>query len=119
VADFEFSTRGDRTLNNDFDFGIINDVRKWYRLSGKNTLRKYGNANNLPYMTQVPNLVIGDGGLDGRRVFYIAGGPPTTGTYARGDIALEQNATAGAACEWQCVTAGTPGTWKVKATLAA
>jgi hypothetical protein len=119
VADFEFSTRGDRTLNNDFDFGILNDVRKWYRLSGKNTLRKYGNANNLPYMCQVPNLVIGDGGLDGRRVFYIAGGPPTTGTYARGDIALEQNATAGAACEWQCVTAGTPGTWKVKATLAA
>jgi hypothetical protein len=116
VADFEFSTRGDRTLNNDFDFGKVNDVRKWYRLSGKNTLRKYGNANNLPYMTQIPNLVIGDGGLDGRRVFYIAGGPPGTTTgYARGDIAIEQNATAGAANSWQL----TPTGWKVMTTLAA
>jgi hypothetical protein len=118
-AEFETGTRGDRTANNDFDFGRLNTFARWFRLSGKNTLRKYGNANNLPDVTHIPNLIVGNTGSDGRRVFFISGGPPTTGTWARGDVALEQNATAGAACEWQCVTAGTPGTWKVKATLAA
>jgi hypothetical protein len=119
TAEFEPGTRGDRTANNDFDFGILNSSSKWFRLSGKNTVRKYGNANNQPYEMQIPNLVIGDTGLEGRRVFFWQSGPPTTGTWARGDVCMEQNPTAGAACEWQCTAAGTPGTWKVKATLAA
>jgi hypothetical protein len=62
TAEFEPGTRGDRTANNDFDFGILNSSSKWFRLSGKNTVRKYGNANNQPYEMQIPNLVIGDTG---------------------------------------------------------
>lgn len=37
---------------------------------------------------------------------------PTTGTWARGDIALEDTPASGAAWGWICTAAGTPGTWE-------
>lgn len=37
---------------------------------------------------------------------------PTTGTWAVGDTVLNSAPTAGAAYGWECVSAGTPGTWK-------
>lgn len=43
---------------------------------------------------------------------------PTVGTWARGDICFNNNATAGGPAGWICVTAGTPGTWKAMANLA-
>ena len=37
---------------------------------------------------------------------------PTTGTWERGDIVLDETPTAGSFIGWVCVTAGVPGTWK-------
>lgn len=44
---------------------------------------------------------------------------PTTGTWARGDIVWNAAAAAGGTPGWMCVVAGTPGTWKAMAALAA
>ena len=44
---------------------------------------------------------------------------PTTGTWKRGDVVLNTTPSAGGTPGWVCVTAGTPGTWKAMANLAA
>ena len=44
---------------------------------------------------------------------------PTTGTWLRGSIAWNTAPSAGGTPGWVCVTAGTPGTWKAMANLAA
>ena len=44
---------------------------------------------------------------------------PTTGTWKRGDIVWNSQPAAGGASGWVCTTAGTPGTWKAMANLAA
>lgn len=44
---------------------------------------------------------------------------PTTGTFARGSIVWNIEPSAGGVPGWMCVTAGTPGTWKAMANLAA
>jgi hypothetical protein len=44
---------------------------------------------------------------------------PTTGTFARGSIVWNIEPTAGGVPGWMCVVAGTPGTWKAMANLAA
>jgi polygalacturonase len=45
--------------------------------------------------------------------------PPTVGTWQQGEVIHAWLANAGGAMGWQCVTAGTPGTWKALANLAA
>lgn len=54
---------------------------------------------------------------DPRIVFDTA--VPGSGTWRRGDICFRTNATAGEPLGWICVTAGTSGTWKAMANLAA
>jgi hypothetical protein len=44
---------------------------------------------------------------------------PTTGTWIRGSIAWNTTPSAAGTPGWVCVTAGTPGTWKAMANLAA
>lgn len=44
---------------------------------------------------------------------------PTTGTWLRGDIVWNTAPAAGGTPGWVCTTAGTPGTWKAMANLAA
>jgi len=44
---------------------------------------------------------------------------PAAGTWAVGDICWDTNPAAGATPGWMCTTAGTPGTWKAMANLAA
>lgn len=44
---------------------------------------------------------------------------PTTDTWARGDIVWNTAPSAGGTPGWVCVTAGTPGTWKAMANVAA
>jgi hypothetical protein len=44
---------------------------------------------------------------------------PTTGTWKRGDVVWNTTPSAGGTPGWVCVTAGTPGTWKAMANLAA
>ena len=45
-----------------------------------------------------------------RTVMY-GGAAPSTGTWAKGDIADNANATVGQPKRWLCTVAGTPGTW--------
>jgi hypothetical protein len=44
---------------------------------------------------------------------------PTVGTWNQGDICFKENPAAGGIPGWVCVSAGTPGTWKAMAALAA
>ena len=44
---------------------------------------------------------------------------PTTGTWAVGDICFRLSPVANETPGWVCTTAGTPGTWKAMASLAA
>lgn len=44
---------------------------------------------------------------------------PVSGTWARGDMVRNSTPSAAAAPGWLCVTAGSPGTWKAMANLAA
>lgn len=44
---------------------------------------------------------------------------PTTGTWKRGDVVWNLTPSAAGAPGWICVTAGTPGTWKAMANVAA
>lgn len=41
-------------------------------------------------------------------------GVPTAGTFRRGDIVANKFPLTGIIAEWICVTAGTPGTWRMK-----
>ena len=45
-------------------------------------------------------------------------GIPTVGTYTRGNIVWNLDATSGGAPGWVCTASGTPGTWKAMANLA-
>jgi hypothetical protein len=57
-------------------------------------------------------------GALGRAQTY-ATAAPTTGTWAHGDIVWNSEPVAGGTPGWVCVTAGTPGTWKAMASVAA
>lgn len=46
------------------------------------------------------------------RAFTFGSAAPTTGTWLRGDIVLNEAPTAGNFIGWVCTTAGRPGTWK-------
>lgn len=50
---------------------------------------------------------------------FSATAAPADGTWARGDVVWNSEPSAGGAPGWVCVTAGTPGTWKAMADLAA
>ena len=56
--------------------------------------------------------------LNGNRVTWLAAAP-TSGTWAVGDVTWNTGAAAGGSPGWVCTTAGTPGTWKTMAVLAA
>jgi hypothetical protein len=50
---------------------------------------------------------------------YSASAAPTTGTWKQGDVVWNTAPAAGGTPGWVCVTAGTPGTWKTMANVAA
>jgi len=54
-----------------------------------------------------------------RRRILQSDSAPTTGTWAVGDEVLNNTPAAGGTPGWVCTTAGTPGTWKAMANLAA
>jgi len=47
-----------------------------------------------------------------RRAIQSSSGPPTTGTWERGDLMLNVSPSAGGNVGWMCIAGGTPGTWK-------
>ena len=42
---------------------------------------------------------------------------PTTGTWAQGDVVIDNTPSSGGNIGWVCTTAGTPGTWKTFGTI--
>lgn len=56
--------------------------------------------------------------IGGQRHFGIASGPPSTGTWLRGDVAWAMEPAAGGVPGWVCTENGTPGTWKAMGNLA-
>lgn len=54
-----------------------------------------------------------------RRSLWSSTVTPTTGTYSVGTVLWKSNAAASGTPGWVCTTAGTPGTWKAMANLAA
>ena len=49
---------------------------------------------------------------------YYGTSAPADGTYIRGDTVINSSPSSGGAYGWVCVTAGTPGTWKVISSIA-
>jgi hypothetical protein len=52
-------------------------------------------------------------------VHYSGTAPPTTGTWVLGTVMWNETPAAAGPPGWVCTTAGTPGTWKAMANLAA
>lgn len=50
---------------------------------------------------------------------YWAAAAPTVGTFRRGDVVWNTGVSAGGSPGWVCTTAGSPGTWKTMANVAA
>ncbi|MEZ0212424.1 MAG: glycosyl hydrolase family 28-related protein [Xanthobacteraceae bacterium] len=50
---------------------------------------------------------------------YSGAAAPTTGTWRRGDVVSNESPSAAGVPGWVCVTAGSPGTWRAMAALAA
>ena len=105
---------------------------------GNITYRQNASANNYTYIAmdltngfeswQIDHID-GTGGTGqgrfGSDVFTVKNGRiastviPTTGTYSVGTVLWKSNAAAAGVPGWVCTTAGTPGTWKAMAVLAA
>ena len=70
-------------------------------------------SNNI--VTGNSNTAVSNGGTRNvfRNKFESEGAaPPTTGTWAHGDIVWDTAPAAGVTVGWVCTSAGTPGTWK-------
>lgn len=53
------------------------------------------------------------------RVVIFTAAAPTTGTWAKGDLAFNNLPAAGGFIGWVCTTAGSPGTWKTWGAISA
>lgn len=112
---YQHSTAGNYSLQyvgNDLVWTYANSAisTNWaYRLTGEGTASPVG-ARRIDF----PNGY----GLAGKKVLS-GTAPPGSGTYAVGDMMWNSAPAAGGIPGWVCVTAGTPGTWKAMAVLAA
>lgn len=124
-----FSSSGDSTFANNFISGSVRAV-----VGAFSNLKSYGNTGvAIQYNTQAgaTNVNIGpnqspvytnlvSAPIEGQKAVlpYFSrqllhhSAAPTTGTWAVGDIVLNNNPSAGGYIGWVCTTAGSPGTWK-------
>lgn len=75
-------------------------------------------TGQVPLLKQVNDTVYASKNAAGKNVVY-GTAAPTTGTWAVGDTVWNTAPAAGGTPGWVCTTAGTPGTWKAMANLAA
>lgn len=69
---------------------------------------------------QLGNATVESLGVGVHKMVWVATNPASgSETWARGDIAWNLSVVAGGSPGWVCVTAGTPGTWKTMANVAA
>jgi hypothetical protein len=73
-------------------------------------------GNNVNQATGTLNVNAAIVYLDIRRQFRLAAAP-TTGSWTRGDVVMNQNPTIGQPTGWMCTVTGTPGTWVAMANL--
>jgi len=82
------------------------------RISTPITNRQFGTGANVPYVVTFPAFALTDPTDSGNdRRLSCGTAPPTTGARARGDRVWNINPGAGRPDYWECITAGTPGTW--------
>lgn len=84
---------------------------RWNNVSTVNDPRVGAIAEDARVMRELHLSAVKAGA--GVRRIYLGTAAPATGTAVRGDIVINQNASAGGAFGWVCTTAGTPGTWNV------
>jgi hypothetical protein len=65
------------------------------------------------------NYTIGGFGIQEGRAMFVASAEPVSGTWEQADVVKNRTPAAGGIPGWVCTTAGTPGTWKAMANLAA
>jgi len=89
------------------------DFNTAYSYAGKILDTYYGNATYFATQER-GHSVVWDNVYPGD-----AGSLFTGFTFKRGDVVWREDATAGGNAGWMCITAGTPGTWKAMANIAA
>ena len=94
-----------------FRDGTVGQVPRFRIMSPGTTTPLFG-YDHFP-ATEVPTNY-----LSGHKVVYNSVAP-IAGTWARADICWNTTPAAGGTPGWVCTTAGTPGTWKAMANLAA
>jgi|GEM_PF-898580 Endopolygalacturonase len=82
---------------------------RWNNVSTVNDPRVGAIAEDARVMRELHLSAVKAGA--GVRRIRLGTAAPTTDTWARGDIVINQNASAGGAFGWVCTTAGAPGTW--------
>ena len=55
----------------------------------------------------------------GQNVLGFGNAIPTSGTWRKGDVIINEGAAAGAGLGWICITSGTPGEWRSIGSIAA
>lgn len=109
----------------DFDYvsnGVISGNSFNFVSVTANTLYLRSNTSNVQFEVGHGLAVANTGtGNFGRSYFAVAwaAAAPTTGTWSRGDVVWNSSVNAGGSPGWICTTAGTPGTWKAMAVVAA
>lgn len=83
-----------------------------FRIPGPGTVSQNGRSSTIPHYFITDKLLIGNGG--GARRITMATAAPAAGDWAIGDCVINSAPSAsGGIIGWECVTAGTPGTWRV------
>ena len=81
-----------------------------YAITGVNTAVTLGSSGTKPYFFTTPRFGLGSGSNARQQTYDDT--IPTTGSWGRGAIVWNINASSGGFAGWICVTAGTPGTWE-------
>lgn len=90
----------------DFYFPVANADRMFI----SNVNADFTGVASLPYKMQI---------LSGGQKQVTATAAPTTGTWAVGDVCINSAPASGQPAGWMCTVAGSPGTWKAMANIAA
>lgn len=94
-----------QSYGNDFAWTVANSATETnhsFHLTGDLTTNPIG-----PRRLDFPNGF----GL-GKKKVLVGGAPPTTGSYIQGDRMFNNAPTASSPFAWDCITSGSPGTWR-------
>jgi hypothetical protein len=115
-GDVQFSNTGVAKVINPI---YINITRK-ANLSGPPSIYiEQGNENTSPSILNSSNIRVVTTFSDAATAIAHMTAAPSTGTWGRGDIVWNSTPSAAGTPGWVCTAAGTPGTWKAMAVVAA